>query len=69
MLALPVSVWGDVDDPAGPEPGPCGGETGVEEVGQEEVAQIIDSKVKLEENIKSVRLLHSHLVIGKLQHI
>ena len=42
-----MSIGGDVDDPAGSELGPRGRQARVEEVGEEEVAEIIHTEVKL----------------------
>ena len=43
-----MSIRGDVDNPARSELGPCYGQARVEEVGQQEVAQIIHTEMKLE---------------------
>lgn len=44
----PVAVRGHVDHPAGLQLSPTGGQAVVQEVSQQEVAQVVDAEVELE---------------------
>ena len=65
----PVAVRGHVDHSAGLQLSPTGDQAVVQEVSQQEVAQVVDTEVELEFIIYHIKVVHSRDVYEIYTHI